>query len=1166
MGNIVGEDHLKYVKDQIKLRQEILGKSFRSNEDVVWANNKGSWIRLISSVNISDEDILYYDKEVKENRIVSNSGSEFRNNYLDLQGYGGNQLSKELILQGGTLNNNTAKFGVANNTSNLPSSDFNYGYGGTDFGLNPMPGIEGFNSKTYNNGSLREATIQIKANNRKQFEYIESTYLRLGYTMLLEWGNSTFPLQTTNDDGTTTTQYATVGDVAALSLKDDFLSGIGKGASHFYTKIDELREKSQGNYDGFLGAVKNFSWRFNKDGSYTINLILITIGSVIESLKLDTSLESINFPNPNPSGSDDANTPEEDRPTALEVAIDMLAQTQLEQLGNTTVIQTRFSSNEFTEVTDLKDTFTASPTKKQLSEKEAKALDLEPTALNAGASVISCNAYFGNDAKSGKYYLRLGSLLEFINKKLLLYDKDKNPSHIQIDTSIDTYCYSNAWSFPGDPNKMMISFNQKLGQQELKIFAGDEGVQIDKFHDTITDGSSQTINVGRVMNLYFEKDYIKSIIKQNTDSEKGLSVYNFITTLLNTANDLLGNVNKLRVRIVNKPFYETTFEAVGEAQYVPPSGTTVDPITGAYVNTSDTTFNSSTPTTQPTESVLVNESQFQEATFTTTKVTRQVLEIYDEVPFYKTPSTSVLNIYGFNPTGDLPEGNMVLDYSLETNIDKNLGSQIAIGAQAGGRGVGEDSTIFSKWNIGLVDRVIPSKLDIDKADRELVNDRVDWKKLQNTYKGYLIKLTGAGLGDVSSSKNVSQISFGLPANTTISDTINGYIIPNLYLTTTVKEEPTFIKFNQVQKEFFNKVLSWDAERKGIPTPFVGFLPVKLSLTLDGLSGIRIFDKLTIDSRFLPKNYGETLEFIITELDHLFQNNKWVTRIGTLSIPKLFADRPEVTTEEILDVAIEDKREEEPRKVEDSELTPSYFFIKGDVYRGIGIRGKETKRITAEGIPEILGLLNSSDIVQSRFSGFLNELLTSYPYGYQFTINSVQRPLDSVTGVGLASAHIWGLAIDMSVREAQPVGQETASTLPLYGLSPQTKANADKWVELGIPDIAYKHNLVWGGDFRGSWAYDTVHFAAAPNWSGTKGGSQAIARNLKKNFANVESAITRSIAGNSSAKSNLKQISVKNYVRLTVNSNGKSTYTTNTERIEYATFKEGSTKNYLGYTK
>ena len=124
MSNIVGEDHLDYVKNQITARQEILGKTTRGPEDIVWQNNRNAWIRLISSVNIADEEVLIYDGEKDD--VVPNKGAEFRNEYLGLEGYGGNQLSKELILQGGALNDNQLRFGVASNNSNLPNNNFNY--------------------------------------------------------------------------------------------------------------------------------------------------------------------------------------------------------------------------------------------------------------------------------------------------------------------------------------------------------------------------------------------------------------------------------------------------------------------------------------------------------------------------------------------------------------------------------------------------------------------------------------------------------------------------------------------------------------------------------------------------------------------------------------------------------------------------------------------------------------------------------------------------------------------------------------------------------------------------------------------------------------------------------------------------------------------------------
>ncbi|MDA9885793.1 hypothetical protein N9D26_00885, partial [bacterium] len=390
MGNIVGEDHLFWVKNQIKDRQKILGKNNKSNEDIVWANNKGGWCRLISSIDIADQDVIRYNQDTQETTIVSNSGSEFRNQYLDLQDYSGPMLAQELILQGGILNYDEPRFGVSDISSNLPGENYNYGYGGTEFGLNAMPGLLEFTSKTYDNGSLRKSTIKIKANNKKQFEYLESIYLRLGYTMLLEWGNTTFPLQETNDEGTSFTRYATTGDNAALSLKDEFINSYDKGQNYFHTRIAELKKESQGNYDAVLGMVDNFDWEFQKDGTYLLTVSLVTIGSVISSLKGNLNIEGIGYPstksnknNENVDQTEPSTTPEEDRPTALEVAIDLLAKV--------TLTENSFKQDKFTissilkpllptvlqTVADLNYDIVKSspPTKKSLTLEEESLLD-----------------------------------------------------------------------------------------------------------------------------------------------------------------------------------------------------------------------------------------------------------------------------------------------------------------------------------------------------------------------------------------------------------------------------------------------------------------------------------------------------------------------------------------------------------------------------------------------------------------------------------------------------------------------------------------------------------------------------------------------------------------------------------------------------------------------
>ena len=64
----------------------------------------------------------------------------------------------------------------------------------------------------------------------------------------------------------------------------------------------------------------------------------------------------------------------------------------------------------------------------------------------------------------------------------------------------------------------------------------------------------------------------------------------------------------------------------------------------------------------------------------------------------------------------------------------------------------------------------------------------------------------------------------------------------------------------------------------------GFLPVSVELTLDGISGIKIYNGLNLDTRFLPSNYPETMDFLVTSLNHKIDNNVWTTSLGTVMVP------------------------------------------------------------------------------------------------------------------------------------------------------------------------------------------------------------------------------------------------------------------------------------------
>jgi hypothetical protein len=64
--------------------------------------------------------------------------------------------------------------------------------------------------------------------------------------------------------------------------------------------------------------------------------------------------------------------------------------------------------------------------------------------------------------------------------------------------------------------------------------------------------------------------------------------------------------------------------------------------------------------------------------------------------------------------------------------------------------------------------------------------------------------------------------------------------------------------------------------------------------MDGISGIKIYNKLHVDTRFLPKAYGTELDLIVTGVSHKLSNDDWETDIETTLIPK---------TNELKDISI-----------------------------------------------------------------------------------------------------------------------------------------------------------------------------------------------------------------------------------------------------------------------
>ena len=218
--NIVGEGLPESIGEQIRKRQEIYGSINRTTEELLYLNSRTSFVKAISSVDIENYNTGSIATRPELINIIGN--------------YGGDKLARNFILFNGTSKEGgILRAGIPQELltgANQYVNDFAYGLGGTEFGARPMPGIMSMQTTSQGTyGSIESTTLNIKAYNRIQFEIIDLLYLRLGYSVLVEWGNTSY--FDNNGEYKTQNQY---------TLEPEFLSG-KLNPDSIYTKIQQYK-------------------------------------------------------------------------------------------------------------------------------------------------------------------------------------------------------------------------------------------------------------------------------------------------------------------------------------------------------------------------------------------------------------------------------------------------------------------------------------------------------------------------------------------------------------------------------------------------------------------------------------------------------------------------------------------------------------------------------------------------------------------------------------------------------------------------------------------------------------------------------------------------------------------------------------------------------------
>jgi hypothetical protein len=226
--------------------------------------------------------------------------------------------------------------------------------------------------------------------------------------------------------------------------------------------------------------------------------------------------------------------------------------------------------------------------------------------------------------------------------------------------------------------------------------------------------------------------------------------------------------------------------------------------------------------------------------------------------------------YGTYPTNDknnpnIPHAGFIKDLSFNTTVGSNMATMITVGATANGYVVGEDATALSRMNAGLTDRF---------------KDIIGYPEDENTSTTVL----GTAEQTLEVRYQAAITSFDYYVDKLSKyEWVQGAIDDFSSLQTQLLEYEQAHQVQIAAKDYITKDSTID--QSTLPASANGgFLPFDLSLTMDGMSGMKIYQKFSADTNFLPTNYPNSLEFIIKGITHTISDNQWTTNIESFAIP------------------------------------------------------------------------------------------------------------------------------------------------------------------------------------------------------------------------------------------------------------------------------------------
>jgi len=832
MGNLTGAPLDKYVQNQIDIRQKLLGHNPELNSlyeitpDARTLNNhnKGAWVRLVSSVDVTKNNSL------KKTLGNVGEGSELAKNFALIGGVGNIAPYSNPIVGGVIPDQDT-------NKDIFKASKYSYGLGNLEYGLTPIFGIQSVKIRHLNRGAIRKYEIKLEVHNKDQLTIVEALYLRLGYYMLLEWGHTNYIAKN---------KYVSKPKVATSALNAFFDA---QKDTTIESKIFEGRRETEGNYDGALFKVDNYSWSLGKNGGYEITISGVSKGGLVDSLTIgsprifEDNTNSIlleDYIIINPPNLAEKTLILEKLGTKIDKEEDIdifykrqigtkLANSEYNALKEAGAIQVKNpNSISSPKVLNLTGAFDGEnenlvttisnqnksvlnyylfrivqalksqnipweeiegvPTYKKAIVRNIKnQLEVENTEEEIPEAVAIKFSNPSNEENAYEsYYVTLGTILSLIKEKII---PQANNVQIKIsDGYEDNLMFTHWFQHSTNPQVCLIPFSYGKNPPE--------GSQPNT-------GTSSSPNLNTIISNYFRKGDGGNEVYQGRLMAIHVNIEHVTKVLEDTQNDK-GGINLYK--FLDKLLF-TIQEALGN------------------INNFTLTYDDDNGLNIKDDTIIPGVVDFSEDVV--------ALRLYGTLPYQ--------------------QGSFVRNVSSQSKITNQIATQIAIGSTASGNDVNSSTSLLARWNEGLVDRTqISERLEqaLLTGNETPINSESNNEIFEELNKKY-----------------ATQIEFLNEAYTSFK-----YLGKSSY---------TLAETN------LQSLLEYDLGVKTLNGSLAGkgFIPIDLSLELDGISGILLYQKLVVTEEILPNSYVNKIDFIVTAMDHSIDRTGWTTTLSTLSTPK-----------------------------------------------------------------------------------------------------------------------------------------------------------------------------------------------------------------------------------------------------------------------------------------